>query len=452
MGVVTRAARRRRGLVEEEEEGLVDHISRLPDHVLGNIVSLLPTRVGARTQVLPSRWRHLWSSAPLNVDLLTEPQRRALSAHPGPGRRFYIRYGDGDGCLSCYGNRITETLDGWLQSPALDGLQELEIHLWRWIIKPTAPLPASALRFSPTLRVAISGEWVFPDAQALQGPLLEQLTLSKVTVSETSLHTLLAGCHALESLLLHGVSGFSRLTIVSTTLRSIGVGPRWEDQVGLQQLLIQDAPCLERLLVTERTRMETDISVVSAPRLRILGELDANFYRLQFGTTALQGSTIARLAAAVPSVRILSLSNMKPCLDAAINLITCFPQLEKLYIEIAYDGEEDESYDNHDQKLISTLDIVRLRKIVLADFRDRKSHINFAKFFVMNASMLESMTLQLNRGSVGDDEWIRSQHMLVQIENWTSRGARSRTGSLSPARQVHDPSILDPFQRIHKKV
>ncbi|WVZ62331.1 hypothetical protein U9M48_012092 [Paspalum notatum var. saurae] len=55
MGTVTKAKRSR---IEGDEERM-DHFSLLSDGVLGDIVSLLPTREGARTQVLSSQWRLL---------------------------------------------------------------------------------------------------------------------------------------------------------------------------------------------------------------------------------------------------------------------------------------------------------------------------------------------------------------------------------------------------------
>ncbi|KAK8458826.1 hypothetical protein SEVIR_2G015333v4 [Setaria viridis] len=455
MVMATRAKKRR--LEEEEKQELVDDIiSGLPDDVLGDIVTLLPTRDGARTQVLSSRWRHIWRSAPLNLDL-QEPLRctpasdisRVLSAHPGPGRRLHVSY------LSHYRFDIdTMTLDGWLRSPAIDGLRELEIllghyRLRRGLIKPL-PLPPSVLRFSSTLAVARFEACVLPDCGATHWPHLKKLTLFSVTVSESSLHALLAGCSAIESLLLRDNRGFSRVKIVSPSLRSIGVSSirGCDDDPRLQQLVIEDAPCLERLLFFDG--LDIGISVISAPRLDILGKLKGVGHMLQFGTTALQGSTVASLTTVVPSVRVLALSHMKPCLDVVINLMKCFPHLENLHMEITNDGEENASSDKNQEPIN-----IRLRKIVVAYFHFRKLHIEFAKFFVMNASVLESMTLELKHVSVGNNAWIRRQCTLLQVEKRASKGARfhfvSRKGSFSlpRAKQVHEMSKHDPFQKTH---
>jgi hypothetical protein len=98
---------------------------------------------------------------------------------------------------------------------------------------------------------------------------------------------LLSACPVLQSLLLKGTIGLSRVQIASPTLRSIGVRSN-HGRVNLRQLIIDDAPCLERLLCFYY--LGITISVISAPKLLVLGPLSDQSPRLEFGTTVIQVS------------------------------------------------------------------------------------------------------------------------------------------------------------------
>ena len=92
-------------------------------------------------------------------------------------------------------------------------------------------------------------------------------------LSETSLNAVLAGCPLLQSLMLTESIGCKCIRIVSPTLRSIGVRVCWGD-ILLDQLIIEDAPSLERfILLGYLFHTEMFISVISAPKLKILGQL-----------------------------------------------------------------------------------------------------------------------------------------------------------------------------------
>ncbi|XP_047050469.1 putative F-box/LRR-repeat protein At5g02930 [Lolium rigidum] len=428
-----------------------DRISDLSDAVLGEIISLLPTKEGARTQILASRWRNLWRSAPLNLDCcglttswgeVAGVVSRILSSHQGPGRCFRI--------LSGFCPYEAATVDSWLQSPAIDNLQELCLSYRRKNQSPLPLLPESFLRFSTTLRVATIEHCHLLDSivQGLQFPQLRQLTLSIVRISECSVPHVIAGCPALECLMIRDCFGFRRLGINSISLRSVGVHAEYyRDELNFGELIIENAPCLEKLLHLGCTS-DLHVSVIFAPKLETMRCCSNPTTKTSFGSMVIQGLHIDGLTTVVRTIKFLSVDMDKFCLDTIINLMRCFPCLEKLYIQSYLSGPKNLWLSKH-KNFINGHDI-RLKKIMFKMYRGTRSQVSFVTFFVLNARVLESMILQIEHKN-DNEEFLAEHRRKLQLENRASRGARFQFTTDKCVRNVWDINdarvldLADPF-------
>ncbi|XBI83527.1 hypothetical protein VPH35_092027 [Triticum aestivum] len=410
----------------------LDLISRLPDEILGTIISLLPTKDAARTTALSSRWRYLWRSAPLNlaVDYLGhQPVYRQVSeriavivskilaVHTGPARR--LSFGDRHGTRPS--RDLCAKFAGWFWSPALDGLEELDFYLGD---NPWWTLPPSVLRFTPTLRVVRLRGCDFHEIKAtpaLHLPRLKELKLCGVAISEATLHCLLAACTALESLQLDKIQGPSSVRIISSTLRSIGVAGSYSngEESLLQELVIEDAPCLERLITLGPSGGPRIVRVLAAPKLMVLGCLSSENLKNVNGTIVREIIPTS-LTASGRTVKVLVLESIGPNLDVVVGFLRCFPCLEKLYIQ---------SHHRKDMENVcqySTLDPIEclelhLRAIVLNTYEGKRADVNFAKFFVLNAKVLKVMKF----GACGtcNDKWVANQRRRLQLDISASKAA-----------------------------
>ncbi|VAH20486.1 unnamed protein product [Triticum turgidum subsp. durum] len=264
--------------------------------------------------------------------------------------------------------------------------------------------PSSVSHFSPTLRVAKFHGSHFPSLIAqlpLKFPCLRQLTLYKVTISEDVLQSMLFGCSALESLELKDNWGIGRLCISSQTLRSLAFcAERSRADVYLQELVIEDAPCLERLLPLDYRGETVIIRIICAPKLKILGMLSENISEFHLGSSIIQKKVAVSLTTKMYTMRVLVLSSVGPNLDAVVNFLKYFPCLERLYVIFlsppTYSQEVMNNVCNYDSLgPIECLEL-HLKKVVLKNYDGTKSSsIDFARFFVLNMKELKELKITL---------------------------------------------------------
>ncbi|CAL5079770.1 unnamed protein product [Urochloa decumbens] len=416
MGMVTRAKKRR---MEEESrrpdlppKGGADLISRLPDDVPGKIISAhLPAKDGGRTQILSRRWRPLWRLAPLNFEAKISGNHPVLVArtfsqlltHKGPVRRFFLDSRSNYDCLSI--------IDSILGSPRFENLQEFEL-LFDNNGHRDSPIPRSVFCLSPTLQVLR----ICSTCEVLQFPVetacvpnfphLKQLTLSNINISESTLHGLLARCPVLENLVLSSNRGYHCVRISSLTLRSLGISDAWFCKEGkLDEIIIEDAPLLERFIPCKRSNDDLVIRVIQAPKLKILGYLSHKISRLDLGTLVFQKLVPGNLSNVMRTVKILAL-DIAPDLSVVIDFLKCFPCVTKLYIA-ACQG----NFMNERRSVsLECLDL-HLKVVQYINYDGEMSEVNFIKFFVLNAKVLESMKFVARRDKC-DAKWIQKQHKL----------------------------------------
>ncbi|KAF7068342.1 hypothetical protein CFC21_074112 [Triticum aestivum] len=255
------AAKRRRPRGRDGElVGDGDLISKLPDDILGTIISLLPTKDGARTPAISRRWRPLWRSSPLNIDgalsLCSNAYKRfsvvsrILADHPGPARRFRFHHIRLHKDKKRHAEEAAQ-VENWFHSRALDKLRELDISFEFLGYEPRKlyPLPPSVFRLA-SLLVATISFCEFPNqiVPSMSFPTLKQLTLFRVFICEDVFRGVLSACNVLESLELEDIcdANCSRLGISSKSLRSVSLCACFS---GKGELFIEDAPLLERLLL-----------------------------------------------------------------------------------------------------------------------------------------------------------------------------------------------------------
>ncbi|XP_048534659.1 F-box/LRR-repeat protein At5g02910-like isoform X1 [Triticum urartu] len=313
-----------------------DHFSRLPRNLLSNIMSRLPTKEAARTMVLSTRWRCVWAATPLLVD---DGHFRAaeghsvfdavrgislcVAAHPGSIRAVRITR------TSFYEQEYA--LQRLVAGLAAKKIQDLILFNRPWPIN--MPLPDDILRCASLSRLYI-GIWNFPDIPTAHRPAfpnLHELGLFHSMVEDKKFNALLAHCPELK--ILSFALSYNYPSCLRIKSRSLRVVLEWV--CTFDKIIVDNAPCLERLLFESFSERRRPVKIVHASRLEVLGFLDFQLHALEIGGTVIRAGMTMKDGAMLPSLKILAVK-VQFSHDKEVKmlhtLLRCFPCLETLHI------------------------------------------------------------------------------------------------------------------------
>jgi hypothetical protein len=321
-----------------------DRISGLPDDVLRDVISRLPTKDAARTTAFSRRWRGVWPSTPLVLadshshSLPAATVSRALAAHPGPFRCVYLA----GASVPAHPSEVARLL----QLLAVKDIQDLVLAN-----RPTTDaadletlvtLPGAIFACTSLTRLDICF-WSFPDIFTLPPaavfPSLRELNLVSIAVDERELTFLLERCPVLEKLVVFWSRRAVPICIRSSSLRCVHVCSS-----AVPAIAVGHASVLERLLLwgvqgenNGPVPTSTTIRIGYAPRLRFLGFLVPGMHTLVIGNTVIKAGTKACASITVPSVQTLAIQvKLGTHIKAMMlpSLLRCFPNTETLYVQV----------------------------------------------------------------------------------------------------------------------
>ncbi|KAM3239896.1 hypothetical protein ACQJBY_053532 [Aegilops geniculata] len=377
-----------------------DHISRLPDDLLSNIISRLPTNEAARTMVLSTRWRGVWAATPLLLDdahlraadglcelRAVRAVSRCVAAHPGPvvaARVTRLSFHQQEYALQ----RLVANL-------AARNIQDLILFNRPWPLD--LPLPGDILSCASLTRLYIGlWRWRFPDTTANSPafPNLQELGLFHTIIKDKEVDALLVHCPKLK--ILSFAMAYSFPSCLRIRSRSLRIVVEW--LCSFDEVIVEDAPCLERLFF-ESFADRRPVKIVHAPRLEVLGFLDLQLHALEIGGIVIMAGMNVRASAMLPSLKILAVKvRFSHATEAKMlhTLLRCFPRLQTLHVMFQSIGSRSpDSVDRADfWQSLGTCDCLEshLETLVLHGFQGLECEQLFVCYILEKGKVLKTLS------------------------------------------------------------
>ncbi|XP_060198785.1 F-box protein At5g03100-like [Lycium barbarum] len=205
----------------EVTETLDDRLSRLPDEVLVQILSLLPTKDAVSSCVLSKRWRRIWTSIDNFIfinrnyskvkNFISFVDHVITQSTCSKIKKFQFDFDRSN-------REFNSKISPWLSFAVQNKVEDVVLHSFDDNL--TYELPLCMYTCSSLITLKLSG-WVFDEGTGIAWSSLKSLTLHLTELEDSNIAKLLSSCPALETMELSFCEGCRHLEITSSNLKRL---------------------------------------------------------------------------------------------------------------------------------------------------------------------------------------------------------------------------------------
>ncbi|EOA27119.1 hypothetical protein CARUB_v10023218mg [Capsella rubella] len=420
-----------------------DRISELPDSLLTQVLSYLPTKDSVKTSVLSKRWECLWLNVPvLDLKVSDFPEEdyasfidNFLEFNPNSRMQmFKIKYDE-----YTYDD---DRLLGWVSTVVELGIEHLVAKGFETDMCIREFLPLNIYKSNTLVSLVLVTVGIANPEFVVSLPSLKILHLEDVWYFDDPLimEKVISGCPVLENLVLIRPIDFCDLDVLqflrvrSRTLKSFRLAFEYSmsrSDSGLHYSVEIDAPRLEYLNFSDNT---SDVIIVKNLTSLFMVDIDTEF-NVKFGGSPLElgdlrkRDTIRDFLIGVSSVRQMIIS--QPTLEVLhrysklgpipkfdnlyrlqatiswsmlhllLGFLESFPNLKNLILDFVVSTEpEQDGLKLVPQCLLSSLESVEIRELVMGEETGKK----LVKYFLENSLVLQKLTLRFEDYSISNQD------------------------------------------------
>ena len=206
-------------------EEQIDRISQLPDDILRSILSLLPTRDLARTNLVLKAWRKLFAFSSLPIlmfkssDFLAAPRKDIDVSSFINAIDSYLKLRQKDASLEklwlhVHLNDVKSLIDSWINATLERKVKELDLFILTRGRARRKPYSLPAKIFVATKITVLSLQRVIMEIYGdIDLPTLRKLYLGEIQCDEQPIQKLISSCHLIDCLRIESCHGLQKLHV-----------------------------------------------------------------------------------------------------------------------------------------------------------------------------------------------------------------------------------------------